>query len=726
MAETKTSQINLKTLVVYAIICCGVIVVVLLMDNFELFTKAELSTQDMRFRIRGVESHADDIVIVGIDPQSLEMLNLINMPPRDFHAKLTENLYKAGAKAVLFDFLFLTYTGETSTDGYSLSSGEELGGKPSREDSLLAAALKNYPRTVIARKQKVLEGKSTQQSVGESPYPPELFRNRDQLAFVDMYQDGDSFIRRARLIANDMEDSLGCNYSFALKAAMVVMDADTAWVDTEKHLGYVGDRIIPLDDDNFMIINYPMDEITFQETDGYISYEQVLDDSEWGIGILIEKERLKDKVVLVGAAWPESGDIKATPFYLGTTLFSKNEYPMYGVHVHKSIASTILLDRFIKPSNYSLFVMLVIIMTVLATLINYRFRGFLGIFLSVAIIFVYSCVTVFLFIYQKRLIPVIAPSIATVMLDYISIVTYNFLTERKQKAMIRGAFAQYVPVSVVGELLKHPEKLTLGGEERVMTVLFSDIAGFTTISEGLTPTELVVLLNEYLTLMTNIVLQYNGIIDKYEGDAIMAEFGAPLPDDNHAVNACLTALDMQVKLAELREKLEKEGRPTIRARVGLNSGSMVIGNMGSDSIFDYTVMGDNVNLGSRLEGANKVYGTYIMCSEETRRLAEHVIITRKLDLLRVKGKTEGVLVHEILARKNDGLSEQKQHVLDFYSQGLAAYKNRHWDEGIELFNKAISIDKDDMPSTVYLERCREFKENHPPEDWDGIFTMRTK
>ena len=206
----------------------------------------------------------------------------------------------------------------------------------------------------------------------------------------------------------------------------------------------------------------------------------------------------------------------------------------------------------------------------------------------------------------------------------------------------------------------------------------------------------------------------------------MAEFGAPLPDDDHAVNACLTGLDMQKELVKLREKLAKEGRPSIRTRIGINSGPMVVGNMGSEKIFDFTVMGDNVNLGSRLEGANKVYGTNIMCSEATRIMVEHVIITRDLDLIRVKGKTEGVLVHEVVAKKSDGLSENKQQVIDLYHQGLAMYKNRRWDEGIKLFNETLSIDPKDKPSMVYIKRCQEFMLNPPPDDWDGIFTMRTK
>ncbi len=558
--------------------------------------------------------------------------------------------------------------------------------------------------------------------------PISIFHNTGQLAFVDIVLDSDKFVRRARLFSDDQGNEKGWQYSFALKAAMYAIDADTAWVDEEKRLAYVGDRIIPLDDHRppTMIINFSQDEKTFSNSGGYISYEQVLDPGEYGLQALIKTNRLKDKVVLVGATFPESKDWESTPFYLGTSLFSASEYPMYGVHVHKNIADTIISGRFIPPTSKLKFFLLIAFMCVLATAINFKFRGFIGLLFCIVIMAAYSVIAVFLFINSRQLIPVIAPAFAVVLLNYISINTYNFLMERKQKAMIRGTFSQYVPGSVVDELLKNPDMLTLGGEERVMTVIFTDVAGFTSISEKLTPIELVDLLNMYLTAMTDIVLDYNGIIDKYEGDAIMAEFGAPLPDEDHALNACFVAIDMQAKLAELREELLREGGPELRARIGINSGTMVIGNMGSSKIFDYTVMGDNVNLSSRLEGANKQYNTYIMCSEATRQMVEHEILTRELDLLRVKGKTEGVLVHEVLARKNDGISDTKQKAIETYLEGLAAYKERRWDDGIKSFTEALAFDKDDGPSAVYLERCEQFKITPPPEDWDGIFTMRTK
>ena len=713
---------KVTTAIAYAIICISVICIVILMNNrLGMFDKIEYPTYDLRFRVRGVEEHSKDVVIVAIDPQTLDQLGLIGMPPRSYHAKLIENLYAAGAKAVLFDVLFLVYTGKNADD-----SSMGLDKQMSAADSILAEAQFFYDKTVIARKIQKGIDMATDASAGEPPLPIEPFRFPSQLAFVDMYQDGDGFVRRTQLVSDDFGTDQGWQYSFALKAAMVAMGADTAWVDTKKHLAYVGDRIIPLDEDNMMYINYCMDEYTYAKTQNYISYEQVLDDSEYGIQALIQAGRLKDKVVLIGATYPDSKDTEKTPFFNGTKLYSKQEFPMYGVHVHHNIASSILNNRFLRSVRDWQVMALIALMAIATVLISYTFRGFFGLLLSALLVFLYAGAAVALFISNSLIIPIVAPSIITVTVSYVAVGTYNYLTERRQKAMIKNTFARYVPGKVVSELLKNPDMLKLGGEERIMSVIFSDVAGFTTISEKLSPTALVTLLNEYLTAMTDIVLANDGIIDKYEGDAIMAEFGAPLPDEQHALKACFTAIDMQKKLAEMRVQFKAAGKPELKARVGINSGNMVIGNMGSQAIFDYTVMGDNVNLASRLEGANKAYNTYVMCSEATRKFVEHALITRELDILRVKGKTEGVMVHEIICRKSDGLSDSMRQMIDIYQKGLAAYKERRWQDGIDLFAESLKIEPNDGPSGVYLERCREYLLNPPLDDWDGIFTMRTK
>ncbi|MHB9028054.1 MAG: CHASE2 domain-containing protein, partial [Candidatus Latescibacterota bacterium] len=496
MPEQKASSKKRKLEpLVYAAICGAVIAVVTLMEKADMFRRAEHSTQDIRFRVRGSEKPSDKIAIVAIDPQTLDQLGLVGAPPRFYHVKLIENLYKAGAKAVLFDILFLTYTGEPEKGTLTV--------RPSLQDSLLSDALFRYPNTVIARKQEVGRERATDTSAGEPPLPMVLFHYPGQLAFVDMYHDPDSFVRRTKLISGDRPPEEGWNYSFALKAAMYALGADTAWVDAKTRTVRVADRMAPLDADSTMIINYCQDEKTYADSRGYISYEQVLDDeSEYGIKALAESGVFKDKVVLVGATYPESKDTEMTPLYLGTRLYSKAELPMYGVHVHKNIASTIIDNRFIRPIGFFETFLLILAMAVAATLVNYRFKGFGGLFLSAALISSYAGMAVILFFERRLLIPVVAPAFATISLSYVSTVTYSFLSERKQKAMIRGAFSRYVPGKVVNELLKNPEMLRLGGEERVMSVIFSDVAGFTTISEKLTPTQLVELLNEYLTAMT--------------------------------------------------------------------------------------------------------------------------------------------------------------------------------------------------------------------------------
>ena len=226
--------------------------------------------------------------------------------------------------------------------------------------------------------------------------------------------------------------------------------------------------------------------------------------------------------------------------------------------------------------------------------------------------------------------------------------------------------------------------------------------------------------------MTDIILEHKGIIDKYEGDAIMAEFGAPMYYPDHATKACLVALKMQEKLAEMRKVWKEEGRAELRARVGVNTGNMVVGNMGSREVFDYTVMGDAVNLASRLEGANKMYGTYIMISEFTYEWIKEDFHTRLLDLLMVKGKAKPVAVYELIAQKTDDVPDYLAELIAHYNLGYGSYTEKNWDAAIGHFKKCLSILPDDPPSKTYLDRCEVYLETPPPDDWDGVFVMTTK
>jgi adenylate cyclase len=265
----------------------------------------------------------------------------------------------------------------------------------------------------------------------------------------------------------------------------------------------------------------------------------------------------------------------------------------------------------------------------------------------------------------------------------------------------------------------------LGGERKVMTAFFSDVADFSTIAEELGAEELVDLLNDYLTDMTEIILKHEGTIDKYEGDAIIAFFGAPITLEDHASRTCLAAIDMQKRLAELRKGWKKEGKHELFMRIGINTGQMVVGNMGSTIRMDYTMMGDSVNLAARLEGVNKQYQTSTLLSEFTYELAKNDIEARELDSIRVVGKKEPIRIYELLGRKGE-MEDHIRLILPHFREGLDHYKNQRWEEGIACFENALNLYDDDGPSLTYFERCITFESHPPPLDWDGVFSIQNK
>jgi adenylate cyclase len=299
--------------------------------------------------------------------------------------------------------------------------------------------------------------------------------------------------------------------------------------------------------------------------------------------------------------------------------------------------------------------------------------------------------------------------------------------ERRGRRFVQEALGKYTSPALVKELMAHPEYLSLEwGESREMSVYFSDIAGFTSFSEKLAPEQLVALLNDYLTSMTDLVLQHGGVVDKYIGDAVMAFWGAPLPEPQHAQKAVLCALAMRRKCDELRVRWQAEYGTEVHARAGVNSGRAVVGNMGSKHKYNYTVMGDMVNLASRLEGANKPYGTYLMISEFTLdRLGPDLVDVRELDFLAVKGKAQPVRVFEVLEEKGR-TDPATLRAVDRYLDGLRRYRDRDFSGAIAAFKAALKEKPDDSPSLMYIDRCRHFID-HPPEDgWDGVWRMQEK
>jgi adenylate cyclase len=429
----------------------------------------------------------------------------------------------------------------------------------------------------------------------------------------------------------------------------------------------------------------------------------------------VGENELKDKIVLFGATSIGIYDIRPTPF--------ESTYP--GVEIHANVLENIIREDYLTRPN--MLKALEVIAMLLAGVV-------FGILLS-KVKLQYSVVAVALFIagylwfdfyvlFMKGFITRSILLVAELLCLVIGISVFRYFGEEREKGKIRKVFQTYITKSVVEEVLKDPSKLKLGGQKKMLTVFFSDIRSFTTISEKLKPEQLVHQLNEYLTPMTNIIFKHEGTLDKYMGDAIMAIFGAPLDQPDHARRCCEAALDMMDELRALRSKWKSQGLPELNIGIGVNTGEMVVGNMGSDVKFEYTVIGDNVNLGSRLEGTNKEYGTNIIISETTNSLVSGALYTRELDELMVKGKKEPVRIFELRGRGKP--EETEKRFIDAFSEGLDLYRRQRWDEAAAVFRRTLEMVPGDPPSARYLERIEYLKANPPGPDWKGVWVMKTK
>jgi adenylate cyclase len=294
--------------------------------------------------------------------------------------------------------------------------------------------------------------------------------------------------------------------------------------------------------------------------------------------------------------------------------------------------------------------------------------------------------------------------------------------------MTRGlrSFGKYVPADLVREILASGGEAELGGQKASLTIFFTDIADFTTISEGLDPEALVDQLGEYFEAMSSALRQQPpGTLDKFIGDSIMAFWGAPAPNPEHAVTACRSALHCQEHLKELQDKWTREGKPLFHQRIGINTGEVIVGNMGSITRLNYTVVGETVNSASRFEGLNKVYGTRIIIGENTRELVKEQFVARPLDLVSVKGSAKGVRIYELMA-ETSGADEHVREIARFAATALDLYLARRWDEARAWYGKILELDPADRPAGIIYERCRLYLENPPPFDWSGIHRFDSK
>lgn len=430
----------------------------------------------------------------------------------------------------------------------------------------------------------------------------------------------------------------------------------------------------------------------------------------------------RGRLVFVGVTETGVGDVQATPF--GT------EIP--GVEVHANVADNLLTGSYIQDSGFLVGVSLLALalLALGVTLLVLRTtRHLAGAMAAGALVLAWPVIAYAAFKTAGWHLQAVAPTLAGTVALVLAL-RVRVAAEEERARLIRQTFEHYVSGPVVDEMIRHPERVKLGGERRDMTVLFSDIRGFTSISETLDSEALVSLLNEFFTPMTRIVLDNGGTLDKYMGDALMAFFGAPLVQTDHAARACRATLAMRDELVRLNERWHREGKLpphlTLGIGIGLNSGEMSVGNVGSEAVFGYTVIGDNVNLGSRIEGLNKEYGTQILVSESTVRSADAAgtgFLFCELDWVRVKGKQKPVGLYELVDVAPAPPAQAERAAL--YARGLAAYRARDF-EAAEAVFADLAERLSHGPGKAFRERCRHYREDPPPTDWDGVEVRKTK
>ncbi len=553
---------------------------------------------------------------------------------------------------------------------------------------------------------------------------PELSRAASKFGFFTATPDPiDGTIRKTPLITIYSGDPDNASYKNTYIYPSLSLATAAAWYDRKPKvipgdLGVkikMGDKVIPTDMYGRILINW----MGPQETFPYVSVYDVItgfeDQEDAASKIKNPYKFFKGKIVIVGSTSIGAHDMRTTPF--GTSP---------GVEMHANIVSNVLDNDFLVHKEwFALFdYLFLLVIGLLFGLVLPRLSSIVGGLIALVLFGGYLATNLYFFAVEKYSFTLVYP-LAEILTIYIAVTIYRYATEEKEKRFIRSAFEHYLSPNVIHQLMDDPDMLNLGGERKVLTAFFSDIQGFSTISESMEADELVHFLNEYLTEMCDIILKYDGTIDKFEGDAIIAFFGAPIYFEDHAVRACLCAVDIQERMKELRKKWVEEGRHEIHMRIGLNTGDMVVGNMGSADRMDYTMMGDSVNLAARLEAAAKQYRIYTMISEFTYEEAKDYIEARELDLTRVVGKEEPVKVYEVLGRKGQ-VSPEKMKVVELFQEGLNLYKQRYWMDAVVKFMAALELDPHDGPSHVFMSRCEEFNENPPSAGWDGVYTMTQK
>jgi adenylate cyclase len=665
-----------------------------------LWRGLEWKSWDARMRLFASPSaRSSDIVLILVDQPSLDAFKKqqVSWPwPRQMYAPILGFLKAGGARAVFFDIVM------TEPSAYQVE-----------DDEMLAKAIGESGNVVLPvflsgdDKETAPEAEAfLRRTVSSAPFP--AWNGKIRSATVDM----PVFLEKARGGANVQvnPDADGVYRRVPLIYSYKdIRVPSVALALVEAAAGPGAAARVPLESDGRMLIRFFGKSGTYESIPAATVINSWLQMSE-GKKPQLDPCRFSGKIVLIGLTAVGLYDIKTSPF--GS--------PVPGVEIQAAALDSLWHRRWLHPTPVVFDLLLALFWSVAAGIgITLLRRGGHMVGASVGFILLPAASSAAGFA-AGAWIRFVLPE-AAVLLSLIGAAVLNYTVEGRQRRFLKNAFRYYLSPHVIEQVIDDPDQLRLGGVKREVTSFFSDVAGFTSISEALGPEALVSLLNAYLSEMTDIILDSGGTLDKYEGDAIVAFWNAPLDVPDHALRACRAALACRERLNDLAPEFEKRiGRP-LRARIGLNTGPAVVGNMGSSRRFDYTAMGDTINLAARLESAGKQYGVNILAGEATIAAAGQAIVAREVDRLRVVGKTQPVRIYELIGERGR-VAPAALECLASFERLLEAYRRREWDG---VLAACRSLDGDPV-AAVYAARCQRFKNEPPPEDWDFVFDLKTK
>ncbi|MBI4319784.1 MAG: adenylate/guanylate cyclase domain-containing protein [Chloroflexi bacterium] len=677
-------------------IAVAIALILLNVARIGLLSTWQAQGSDFLFKAKAGEQ-SSRVGIVAIDDRSLRELagdGRVFTWPRSHYAKVISALAQAGVRVVVMDVLF---------------------DAPSAEDDILAGAMAggNVVLPVAGELPAVV---SPDGPLGydmlASPVPS-LARAAVAVGHVNVHPDGDGTVRRQQLVISSQGQEVP---SLALMAAARYLRRPSA-LEGPPSMGtlpFAGRAVPIVDGRRGMQINYAGAPYQPDRPSPFavVSFVDILRGKA-------DLSPLKDRVVLIGLMATGFAD----DFWTPPSVSRK----MPGVEIHANAVDTILRPAFLRRAGELETVLAVVLFSIAAGLGAFRLRILAAAGVALAIVIAYFLGASVLFD-RGVLVNMVYPPLAP-LLSFAAVTTYRVIFVESDQRAARRLLSGYLSPAVMFEVLKEPDQLRLGGEKRIMTVLFSDIRGFTTYSEQIEPEALARFLNEYLTEMSAEVFEHQGVVDKYMGDGIIAFWGAPVVQADHARRACLTALGMMRRLKRLHVRWRQNGIPDFEIGIGIHTGTMSVGNMGSQERFSYTVIGDAVNLTSRIEGLNKLYGTSIVISEATLQASGGGLEHRFLDLVAVKGKKEPVAVYELLpplVGDDPATRSSRDEMLKSYQVAMQLSTNRRWQEAGSAFQRLREAYPADGPAAFHAQRCAELAGNPPPADWDGVYVAKTK